>query len=238
MTEFTYQLPDEEEFLYSLRSFLEAKRKNKIAGLLACTSCNIDKTKEFSNKRWNAYATKFVLYASISRMPEFTEDVLQQIWNAVELVFPPEAGFDIIKFSIEPFSEENPSVIDEPINLAKAIDGSIIPYDGLNFRSKAEIHIYDELKKRNILFFPNATVVLGKKNRKLEPDFLVCQEGKWGVLEVMGKDYHGATAVRDHERARTFKDYGLLFIEFYDARECYQQPEKVVDDFLNRLHKS
>src|SRR5262245_40986578 len=36
-----------------------------------------------------------------------------------------------------------------------------ITHDELSFRSKAEIAIYDELKKRRLLFFPNAAAVLG-----------------------------------------------------------------------------
>lgn len=69
---------------------------------------------------------------------------------------------------------------------------------------------------------------------KREPDFLVCQNGKWGILEVMGAEYH-PDATKDHDRARLFKDYGLTYIEFYNANRCYNDPEGVVGDFLKRL---
>ena len=78
-----------------------------------------------------------------------------------------------------------------------------------------------------------------KSADKKEPDFLVCLNGKWGILEVMGETFHpSATAIRDHDRARLFKDYGLVVIEFYDASRCYSDPEAVVDDFLRRLQPS
>ena len=98
--------------------------------------------------------------------------------------------------------------------------------------------MYEALKKRNVLFFANATAVLGGKNKKKEPDFLICQNGKWGILEVMGDLYHTpTTAMQDHDRARLFKDYGVSCIEFYDAKKCYNTPEGVVNDFLDRLSK-
>ncbi len=54
----------------------------------------------------------------------------------------------------------------------------------------------------------------------------------------MGEQYHpSTTAMRDHDRARLFKDYGLFYIEFYDAAMRYNDPDRVVDDFLNRLLK-
>jgi hypothetical protein len=110
-----------------------------------------------------------------------------------------------------------------------------IPHDELRFRSPAEISVYDELKRRRLLFFPNAAAVLGGgKPEKREPDFLICNKGTWGILEVMGETYH-TNAVRDHDRARLFKEHGLLCIEFYPAKRCMSDPKGVVDEFLGIL---
>jgi hypothetical protein len=109
-----------------------------------------------------------------------------------------------------------------------------IEHDELHFRSVAEVAVYDELKKRKLLFFPNAAAVLGGTNEKREPDFLVCHRGKWGVLEVMGEMYH-TNAVKDHDRARLFKEHGLLCVEFYSAKKCHEDPASVVDHFLEIL---
>jgi hypothetical protein len=112
-------------------------------------------------------------------------------------------------------------------------------HDGLRFRSPAEVAIYDELRGRKVLFFPNAAAVLGgEKSLKREPDFLICDKGKWGVLEVMGETYHThANAVKDHDRARLFKEHGLLCHEFYSAQCCMSDPKGVVDAFLSILAK-
>jgi hypothetical protein len=120
------------------------------------------------------------------------------------------------------------------LNCAVLVSDGPIEHDGLRFRSRTETRIYDALKRRNVLFFPNAAAVLGGKDAKREPDFLICQAGKWGVLEVMGERHH-PSATADHDRARLFKDYGLSCVEFYDAGRCYNHPDEVVEDLLARL---
>ena len=74
------------------------------------------------------------------------------------------------------------------------------------------------------------------RNSRREPDFLVCQEGRWGILEVMGEPFHPPqTAMQD--RKRLFDDFGIRIVEFYSASRCYQEPDSVADDFLKRLAK-
>jgi hypothetical protein len=112
-----------------------------------------------------------------------------------------------------------------------------ILHDELRFRSPAEVAVYEELKTRKILFFPNAAAVLGgAKSEKREPDFLICHRGTWGVLEVTGETYHTPTnAPKDHARARLFQKHGLLCVQFYPAKRCESEPGKVVDEFLEIL---
>jgi hypothetical protein len=119
-----------------------------------------------------------------------------------------------------------------------------IPHDGLRFRSKGEIAIYEELKRRNVLFFPNPAAVLGTvgtefgaRVAKKEPDFLICYKGKWGILEINGDDYHNGVVqtARDHDRARQFQHYGVFFIQAYDLNRCKKDPMGVVDEFLKLL---
>src|SRR5262249_19143437 len=112
-----------------------------------------------------------------------------------------------------------------------------IEHDELRFRSSAEIAVYDDLSRRNILIFPNAAAVLGgRKKEKREPDFLICERGKWGILEVMGDEYH-KNAAKDHERARLFKEAGVLCVEFFNACDCERNPRAVVDKFLAILRQ-
>jgi hypothetical protein len=52
----------------------------------------------------------------------------------------------------------------------------------------------------------------------------------------MGDTYH-KNAARDHDRARLFKQHGVLCVEFFTAAEATANPAAVVDKFLGILGK-
>jgi hypothetical protein len=113
----------------------------------------------------------------------------------------------------------------------------MITWKNLRFRSESEKKIAEALDRANVLFFPNClarlTTTDGRKNK--EPDFLICHNGKWGILEVDGEPYHPPTrTVEDHKRDRDFIAY-KIFVQHYDAAECYNQPDRVVQNFLSLL---
>jgi hypothetical protein len=119
-----------------------------------------------------------------------------------------------------------------------------IAHEGLRFRSRAEVAVYDELKRRNVLFFPNPAAILGRQPpegaEKREPDFLVCHRGRWGILEVSGKPWHSGaiSTAKDHDRSRLFQHYSLICVQHFDATRCRHSPADVVDEFLLLLSKS
>lgn len=111
-------------------------------------------------------------------------------------------------------------------------------YNEMTFGSKSEIRIAQELEVRDLLFFPLPLGVRAEtgdrwKDRR-EPDFLVCQDGAWGILEVA---YHPDRYEKDAEKATWFKEAGILCVEHATAERCYNEPVDVVDDFLNVLSK-
>jgi len=157
---------------------------------------------------------------------------------------PAGLGWTILYVNVDPLLEAPPDE-DEPLPGPTWKPERAIEHDGLWFRSKTEIRVYEALKKCSAFFFVNATGVLGGKKSMgsrpelREPDFVVCLDGKWGILEVMGEHVHTQrTAPKDHDRARLFKEYGVTMIEFYDAHRCYTDPEGVVREFLGFLAKS
>lgn len=118
---------------------------------------------------------------------------------------------------------------------------NITVWEGLRFRSTSELRIAQALDRAGVLFFPNCKARLGTFGQRevREPDFLICHEGKWGILEVDGKPYHPAErAVHDHARDRLFKNHRIVFIDHYDSDECYKKADKVVKDFLSNLAHS
>jgi hypothetical protein len=123
-------------------------------------------------------------------------------------------------------------------------EGSSIPvklWMNLKFRSQSEIKIAESLEKAGVLFLPNCLSRLGGANTRKtkEADFLICHEGKWGILEVDGEPFHPPSrTVHDHERDRLFKNHGIKLTEHFDADRCRKEPDTVVSQFLELLRKA
>jgi hypothetical protein len=106
-------------------------------------------------------------------------------------------------------------------------------YNEMKFGSQAEIRIAQEFERRKVLFFPlplavrAETGVLHKDHR--EVDFLICQDGVWGILEVA---YHPDRYEKDSEKDTWFKKSGILCVQHYTAERCYDQPCGFVYCFL------
>jgi hypothetical protein len=115
-----------------------------------------------------------------------------------------------------------------------------VEWQNLHFRSVSEVKIAQALDKIGVLFFPNCRGRLntnqGRQNR--ECDFLICYEGIWAILEVDGEPYHPASrAAEDHKRDGFFLDHGV-WVHRFDANECFNYPDDVVQRFLKRLKRS
>jgi hypothetical protein len=111
----------------------------------------------------------------------------------------------------------------------------------LRFRSESEVRVAQALDRAGVLFLPNCKARLGLAANRLnrEADFLVCADGKWGILEVDGEPFHPPSrAAQDHERDRLFHQHGILIIEHYDATHCFQKPDEVVASFLSLLRRA
>jgi hypothetical protein len=113
------------------------------------------------------------------------------------------------------------------------------PWENLFFRSPVEIVIAKALDKCGVLFLPNCMGRLGRPGSRenREADFLVCLEGKWGILEINGDAYHTNSA-KDHNRGRLFKLHGIRVFEPYEARRCINEPDSVVREFLELIRKN
>ena len=77
---------------------------------------------------------------------------------------------------------------------------------------------------------------MGEGRRNREPDFLICHEGRWGILQGDGEPYHPPTrAVQDHEWDRLFMRHGVQLGQHYDGAQCRDRPDEVVATFLTLL---
>ncbi|GAB4280932.1 MAG: hypothetical protein Fur0025_09320 [Oscillatoriaceae cyanobacterium] len=105
-------------------------------------------------------------------------------------------------------------------------------WNGWQFRSAAEVKIAEALDRAGVLFFPKATARLttseGRQNH--EPHFLVCCQGKLGILAV-------DVAAADLGRANDviWQSQGIRIIQHYEVTECDAEPDRVVLEFLQLL---
>jgi hypothetical protein len=116
----------------------------------------------------------------------------------------------------------------------------IVKWNNLRFRTAAEVRIAAALETIGVLFLPNCKVRLGlgsnRQNR--EADFLICHEGRWGILEVDGEPFHPPSCkAQEDERDRLFKHHGILVVEHFDATQCFEAPHDVVKRFLAILRQ-
>jgi hypothetical protein len=114
-------------------------------------------------------------------------------------------------------------------------------WSGLRFRSQSEVRIAQALDRAGVMFFPNSKARVNGKGGRVnrEPDFLVCHDGRWAILEVDGEPFHPPSrTVADHERDRLFRAHGVVVVEHFDATRCYEDSDGVVREFLSIMRSS
>lgn len=171
------------------------------------------------------------------------------IRSAIEASVPSHLSLRNVMVKSELLVDLDPNWRNELIDMArgKIVHNQVVSdtqpqlWHNLRFRSKSEIKIAEALDKQGVFFLPNCMGRLntptGRQNR--EADFLVCHQGKWGILEVDGEPYHPPTrTVHDHDRDRLFRGHGIKVVEHYDAKRCYNHADEVVAEFLRILRVS
>ena len=177
-----------------------------------------------------------------------THSVRNSIERAVEAVLPEEYYVKHLTASAE-LIDIDPDWREELLEIArgKGVHNQAVTarnvriWKNLRFRSASEIKIAHALDRAGVLFFPNCLGRLGSMKNRItkEPDFLVCANGRWGILEVDGEPFHPASrAAQDHARDRLFREQGVRLFEHFDATECYERPGEIVSRFLGLLGKA
>ncbi|MCT7997053.1 hypothetical protein [Laspinema olomoucense] len=106
-------------------------------------------------------------------------------------------------------------------------------WNGWQFRSQAEVKIAEALDRAGVLFYSNATARLttpdGGKNQ--DPHFLVCSDGKLGILVVDGEE-------DEAETDRLLQTQGIRIIHHYPVTQCTEDSDWVVLEFLQALSQA
>jgi uncharacterized protein YjbI with pentapeptide repeats len=108
-----------------------------------------------------------------------------------------------------------------------------INWNGFCFHCDAQVKIAETLDRTSTLFIPNTqlrlTTPAGRQNHKAQ--FLVFHQGKLGILEVDGPE----DAAQDEAVDILAINSGICLVKHYDATRCSEQPDLVVQEFLEIL---
>lgn len=252
---------DNDDILNNAISFLVAGDEKQVASmLLADAKLEIEPT----NNTWYygnrpSQGVHVNVKTSIRRLYECLEQandpVTISISKAIEAVLPDDLYVSSLSCRMLPLENYGP-FNDWRAELFEIMRGTDVnnqalvfnqtstplrTWNNLRFRSASEIRIAEALDKKGVLFLPNCMARLntpdGRRNR--EADFLICHNGKWGILEVDGEDFHPETrTVDDHHRDRYFRKHGIPVVEHFDAPDCYNDADSVVETFLGLLEKA
>lgn len=152
-------------------------------------------------------------------------------------VMEPEDDWrELVKSLIARAKEPNQAVVTNIVRQRN--DQELLEYNEMKFASRSEIRVAQELERRKILFFPLPLAVRAETGKNFqdhrEPDFLICHEGVWGILEVA---FHPGRYEQDKQKDEWFKRSGILCVEHYTAEECWGKTTSVVDRFLSILEQ-
>jgi hypothetical protein len=174
--------------------------------------------------------------------------VADAVYRAIRAVLPREVAIDQFTVQAELVNIEpgwRTELLEAAcgrgiLNQATLADTPIRTWNNLKFRSQSEVRIAEALERAGALFFPNcaARLSLGTARGNREPDFLVCQDGKWGILQVDGEPFHPPQrTVHEHEQDRHFHNHGIAVVQHFDATRCYEHADQVVQQFLGLLKR-
>ncbi len=185
---------------------------------------------------------------SVGRLDNPYDDVGEQIRTAISHILPfgHRLGTLDSRASVHAPDENWRRDLQELIKgkgVSNQASGAESPrlWQGFRFRSATEIKIEEALDRAGVLFFPlpKARVVTDRGHMNVEPDFVICHEGRWGILEVDGEPFHPPTrSAFEHERDRLFRRHGVVCVERFDAKRCYGNPDETIEEFLLLMVKA
>jgi len=113
-----------------------------------------------------------------------------------------------------------------------------IDWNGFCFHSDAQVKIAETLDRTSTLFIPNSQLRLatpaGRQNQ--QADFLIFHQNKLGILKIDSELSHPNTT--EDEKCRLLRDSGITLVKHYDATRCSEQPDLVVQEFLEILSQA
>lgn len=159
--------------------------------------------------------------AITSKMTEFLRGSDNQVLNSVAIA-PEVVGDDQWREKARAWLAG-----DGVTNQGRVRSDKIAPHrlDGLLFRSRPEMLLYEALKSLGIPFAPLPVFLRGgKQYRRIEPDFIIVRQGIVVQVEVDGDTVHSESPADAHARTSMLAHEGV-YVERVKASDC-DTPER------------
>ena len=230
------------DLFYTVTKYL-AEQDNSIdktiALLLNYADFDINESTQFSD-RYNCAWAEAIIRLPSKIVNKFTVEMGKRLTTVLNEFRPSQWSIDFSGVTIEPKLEKTydnwrddilKQLTGEGINNQASFKSSNHPmfeYKGIKFRSKSEMALAPMFESSEVLFFPLPIAVCGNEHK--EPDFLVCKNGKWAILEVV-TDYFHPSVEKEADRTNWFLNHHVPLRQ-YTAKNCYNQPKIIIGDFL------
>lgn len=229
---------DLDKVLGALTNLFAGAGDARSVAILAMGKPRIEKT---GYDGWNGGQYSYTVYLEI---PHTLYDQVSDQLNEIEAALQEQARSITRLYeseSIEAFVVSTELVVDPDwrekatawvagngvTNQGRARSDNIAPrqVDGLLFRSQPEIHLYRALKFLGVSFAPLPVFIRGGETyRRIEPDFVVLNDGIIMIIEVDGDTVHKETPLDAHNRTTMLVHEGA-HVERVNASEC-DTPDK------------
>jgi len=115
MSDFTYELPPEQDFLNALIEYVTHKNQLEIVELLKKCSMSFRATSRFTEKIWNTYWCSIIFSVPISELSNIDHETHSIIEEYCSQLLPPSCGFLIKEINFVPQIIQHP--VEQPADV-------------------------------------------------------------------------------------------------------------------------
>lgn len=235
---------DLDEVLSSIAHALVVKGRLEDSQIFAKSEISFEST-DWDN--WNGGTDIWTLDIKVPypTYMSYSDDEKRDLSEFIDRIlhpFIPDCGYWVkVKLSPKPFKDPDwrrnvlGAVTGEVTNQGRAHSANIAPieFEGLRFRSQPEVYLHKALKATGIPFAPLPVFIRGgERFSRVEPDFVLIQDGVVMFVEIDGASYHKESPADAHYRLKPFQDEGVI-VERVKAEHC-NTPE-LAERYANHL---
>lgn len=163
--DFTYEIPDEEKFLWAVVMRIKIKGNPELASLLSESKCSITTSSDYSKKRWNAYYTTVDFAVPLNNyekaLAKISGEYKEIVKETCNEVMPPKVGYDVMDVTVSISLEDRLQKADTLEDLKDIISklpskvkDIVIPEDILEkAKEMSEVYLYTYCAENSIRLF-------------------------------------------------------------------------------------